>query len=100
VTGGQPPVISSVHFECSNDTLLVVAGGTWINLLAGTLFFLLGRLTSPNYPRWKYFFSIAMATNLYAGTGYFLFSGISGIGAWATFIQDGADLLISTVFPA
>jgi hypothetical protein len=87
VTGGQPLVLSSVHFECSNDTLLVIAGGTLINLLAGALFFLLGRLTSANYPRWKYFFWIAMSVNLYAGTGYFLFSGIAGIGDWAAFIQ-------------
>jgi len=87
VTGGQPLVISSVHFECSNDTLLVVAGGTLINLFAGAFFFLLGRLTSPNYPRWKYFFWIAMTINLYTATGYFLFSGISGIGDWAIFIQ-------------
>jgi len=87
VSGGQPLVLSSVHFECSNDTLLVSAGGTLINLLAGTLFFLLERLTSPNYPRWKYFFWIAMSVNLYAGTGYFLFSGIGGIGDWAAFIQ-------------
>jgi hypothetical protein len=87
VTGGQALVLSSVHFECSNDKLLVLAGGTLINLLAGALFFLMGRLTSPNHPRWKYFFWIAMSVNLYAGTGYFLFSGIGGIGDWAAFIQ-------------
>jgi hypothetical protein len=33
----------------------VFAGGTAINLLAGTLFFALGRLTGPAYPRLKYF---------------------------------------------
>jgi hypothetical protein len=87
VTGGEPLVLSSVHFECSNDTLLVDAGGTLINLLAGVLFFLLGRLTSSGYPRLKYFFWIAMTINLYSGTGYFLFSGIGGIGDWAAFIQ-------------
>src|SRR5450631_78455 len=36
-TGGQPLVLSTVHFECSADTRLVAAGGTLANLIAGTL---------------------------------------------------------------
>ena len=83
----QPLVISSVHFECSLDTRLVFAGGTLINLLAGAVFFALERLTGSGYPRLKYFFWIAMTVNLYTGTGYFLFSGIGGIGDWAGFIE-------------
>ena len=69
--GAKPLVISSVHFECSSDSRLVFAGGTAINLLAGALFFALGRLTVPAYPRLKYFSWIAMTLNLYTGTGYF-----------------------------
>ena len=88
VTGAKPLVISSVHFECSSETLLVDAGGTLVNLFAGTLFFVLGRFTSTNYPRLKYFFWLAMTVNLYTGTGYFLFSGIGGIGDWAALIHD------------
>ena len=87
LVGAKPLVISSVHFECSSDSRLVFAGGTAINLLAGALFFALGRLTGPAYPRLKYFFWIAMTVNLYTGTGYFLFSGIGGIGDWGAFIQ-------------
>jgi hypothetical protein len=64
-----------------------MAGGTLVNFLAGGVFFLLGRLTGPRYPRWKYFLWICMTVNLYTATGYFLFSGIGGIGDWGDFIQ-------------
>src|SRR6266849_11183671 len=37
-TGGQPLVLSTVHFECSADTRLVAAGGTLANLIFGALF--------------------------------------------------------------
>jgi len=85
--GARPLVISSVHFECSQDSRLVMAGGTLVNFLSGGVFFLLGRLTGPRYPRLKYFFWICMTVNLYTATGYFLFSGIGGIGDWGDFIQ-------------
>jgi hypothetical protein len=87
LAGAWPLVISSVHFECSLDSRLVMAGGTLVNFLAGGVLFLLGRLTGPRYPRLKYFFWICMTVNLYTATGYFLFSGIGGIGDWGEFIQ-------------
>jgi hypothetical protein len=87
LAGAKPLVISSVHFECSVEGRLVMAGGTLVNFLAGAAFFVLGRLTGPRYPRWKYFFWISMTVNLYTATGYFLFSGIGGIGDWGDFIQ-------------
>lgn len=87
LSGARPLVVSSVHFECSADTRLVVAGGTLVNLLAGALFFALGRLVSREHPRLKFFFWLAMAVNLFAGTGYFLFSGIGGIGDWNDFMR-------------
>jgi hypothetical protein len=80
-------VLSSVHFECSSDSRLVIAGGTLINLVAGVVFFALGRLTRRRYPRLKYFFWLSMTVNLFTATGYFLFSGIGGIGDWADFIH-------------
>ena len=85
--GARPLVISSVHFECSQESRLVMAGGTLVNFLAGGVFFLLGRLTGPRYPRLKYFFWICMTVNLYTATGYFMFSGIGGIGDWGDFIE-------------
>jgi hypothetical protein len=87
LVGGKPLAISSVYFECGADSRLVMAAGTLMNLLAGAVFFVLGRLTRRSYPRLKYFFWIAMTVNLFTGTGYFLFSGIGGIGDWGAFIQ-------------
>jgi hypothetical protein len=85
--GAKPLVLSSVHFECSRDSRLVITGGTLMNRLAGAAFFAHGRLTGRSHPRLKYFFWISMTVNLFTGTGYFLFSGIGGIGDWAAFIQ-------------
>jgi hypothetical protein len=87
ISGGQPLVLSSVHFECSADTRLVMAGGTLANFIAAALFFFLGRMASRDHPRWKYFCWTAMTVNLFTATGYFLFSGIGGIGDWADFIR-------------
>ena len=87
LVGAKPLVLSSVHFECSLDRRLVMAGGTLVNLLAGALFFALGRCSGRSSPRLKYFFWIAMTVNLFSGTGYFLFSGIGGIGDWGDFIE-------------
>lgn len=87
LSGGHAQVLSSVHFECSVETRLVAAGGTVANLLAGALFFVLGRLVTRAHPRLKFFLWLAMAVNLFAGTGYFLFSGIGGIGDWNDFIR-------------
>jgi hypothetical protein len=87
LVGAKPLVLSSVHFECSLDNRLVMAGGTLVNVLAGAAFFALGRLTGRRHPRLKYFFWIAMTVNLFSATGYFLFSGVGGIGDWGEFIQ-------------
>jgi hypothetical protein len=87
LAGARPLVISSVHFECSQEGRLVMAGGTLANFLAGGILFLIGRLTSQGYPRLKYFCWIFMTVNFYTATGYFLFSGIGGIGDWGDFIQ-------------
>jgi hypothetical protein len=38
LVGAQPLVLSSVHFECSVDSRLVMAGGTVMNLLSGACF--------------------------------------------------------------
>src|SRR5436305_13747951 len=65
LSGGQPLVLSSVHFECSADTRLVMAGGTLVNFLAGVLFFFLGRIACRDHPRWKFFCWFTMTVNLF-----------------------------------
>jgi len=87
LSGAQPLVLSSVHFECSVENRFVMAGGTIANFIAGALFFAFGRLSGLRHPRWRYFCWLAMTVNLFTATGYFLFSGIGDIGDWGEFIR-------------
>jgi hypothetical protein len=87
LSGGKVSVISTVHMECTAETRLVMAGGTLMNVIAGALFFALGRVTARTSPRLRYFMWLSMTVNLFTAAGYFGFSGISGFGDWASFIQ-------------
>jgi hypothetical protein len=84
-TGGQPLVLSTVHFECSADTRLVAAGGTLANLIFGALFWGAARAVKQS-ALWRYFFWLLMTFNLFAAGGYFLFSGVGNIGDWAAVV--------------
>ncbi|MFZ1135862.1 MAG: hypothetical protein WAN69_13220 [Candidatus Korobacteraceae bacterium] len=84
-TGGQPLVLSTVHFECSADTRLVAAGGTLANLIFGALSWVAMRAVTRS-TSWRYFFWLLMTSNLFGAAGYFLFSGIGNIGDWAAVV--------------
>jgi len=84
-TGGQPLVLSTVHFECSPDTRLVAAGGTLANLIVGTLSWGAARVVTQPAP-WRYFLWLLMTLNLFDAGGYFLFSGIGNIGDCAAVV--------------
>jgi hypothetical protein len=84
-TGGQPLVLSTVHFECSADTRLVAAGGTLANLMFGALFFAAERAVRQT-ASWRYFFWLLMTFNLFDAGGYFLFSGVGNFGDWAAVV--------------
>jgi hypothetical protein len=84
-TGGQPLVLSTVHFECSADTRLVAAGGTLANLIFGALFWGAARAVKQSAP-WRYFFWLLMTFDLLDAGGYFLFSGIGNFGDWAAVV--------------
>ncbi len=60
MAGCKPLVISTVHMECSEDSRLVLAGGTLMNVIAGAVFFALGHVTSSASSRLKYFLWISM----------------------------------------
>jgi hypothetical protein len=85
VTGGQPLVLSTVHFECSAETRLVAAGGTLANLAFGAVFWVAARATRQS-GSWRFFFWLLMAFNLFDAGGYFLFSGIGNFGDWAAVV--------------
>lgn len=84
-TGGNPLVLSTVHFECSAEPRLVAAGGTLANLIFGALFWGVARAVKQS-ASWRYFFWLLMTFNLFDAGGYFLFSGIGNIGDWAAVI--------------
>ena len=69
-TGGQPLVLSTVHFECSADTRLVAAGGTLANLIIGMLSWAAMRAVKKSAP-WLYFLWLLMSFNLFEAGGYF-----------------------------
>lgn len=86
LTSHQPLVMSTVHFQCSQDTRLVSAGGTIMNFIAGLVCWAASRWVKRN-TRVRYFFWLLMAINFFTAAGYFLFSGIGGIGDWAEIIR-------------
>jgi hypothetical protein len=88
--GGKPLVLSSVHFECGEQAMSAVAlrgvaaGGTIVNFIIGTLALGVLKMTSPlNKPHAACFLWLFTTLNLLSGAGYFLFSGVGGIGDWA-----------------
>jgi putative intracellular protease/amidase len=93
LVGGRPLVLSTVHFECDSHAVgawgerFIAAGGTLVNLCAGALALLARRRAVSASGTVSWFLWLLMAVNLLSGTGYFLFSGVGGIGDWADFVQ-------------
>lgn len=76
-------VLSSVAWSSAYDSKLVDAGGTLVNLAAAGLFWLLLRRSRKASPRTRLFLLLGCAFNLFTGTGYFFFSGVTNFGDWA-----------------
>ena len=85
--GDQPRVVSTVQFECSRDTRLVMAGGTLANLLAGLICLLLLQRFRHAPTTLRYFLWLSMTINLLRAAGYVLYSGVGNIGDWSDFIM-------------
>ena len=89
LAGGAPQAVSTTYFQCGEDSLspagrnLLAAGGTLMNLVAGLVFLGLLRLARRAAPPLRLFLWLSMTVNLLSGGGYFLFSGVAGIGDWA-----------------
>src|SRR5436190_18102296 len=90
IFGGKPLVLSSVHFECGEQTMNgaarrgVAAAGTIVNFIAGAAALVAFKTTNAaRKPHAAYFLWLFMTLNLLMGAGYFLFSGVGNIGDWA-----------------
>ncbi len=88
LTGTQTGVLSSVAWSSAVDSRLVAAGGTVVNLLAGCLFWVALGSRKHATMQTRLFLLLSCAFNLFTGTGYFFFSGVTNFGDWAAVIAD------------
>jgi len=86
-TGAKSGVVTTVAWSSAYDSRLVEAGGTLANLAAALVFWLALRIPRQTSMPIRYFLLITCAYNLFAGTGYFLFSGLTNFGDWAAVIS-------------
>jgi hypothetical protein len=77
--------LTSNHLDSVREDRLVDAGGTVVNLAAGFVFLIAARIAGRR-ANLRYFFWFMAALNLLSGAGYFLFSGVLGLGDWAQVI--------------
>ncbi|MGH9476753.1 MAG: hypothetical protein ACRD1C_10520 [Terriglobales bacterium] len=85
LAGGHNTLITAVSESCTVVNGWIDAAGTLVNLAAGGVCWGWMRRVS-GAPRFRYFLWLLMAFNLLDGAGYFLYSGVGGIGDWAVVI--------------
>jgi hypothetical protein len=73
--------LTSNHLSSLRPDRLVDAGGTIVNLITGAICLIASRLAG-NRANLRYFLWFFAAVNLLDGTGYFMYSGIAGVGDW------------------
>ena len=83
--GDVPTELTSNHLSDLHPDRLVEAGGTLVNLGAGALAMLATRLRAQRANH-RYFLWLVGCFNLMDGAGYFLFSGILGLGDWQSVV--------------
>lgn len=87
MTGAKSGVLTTVAWSSAFDSRLVEAGGTLVNLGAALFFWIALRSAKHACMTTRYFLLISCAFNLFTGTGYFLFSGVTNFGDWAAVIS-------------
>lgn len=78
--------LTSNHLSSVRPDRLVDAGGTLANLIVGFASMMIS-MASGRHANRRYFFWIFGALNLLSGAGYFLFSGVLGVGDWEQVIH-------------
>ena len=95
LSGARQITVTSTYMEAGIDTRWILAAGTLVNLAFGVLGVAVLRgmrrgqmsLRMPGRMPLRLFLWALTAFNLLLGTGYFLFSGIGGIGDWAEWMK-------------
>jgi hypothetical protein len=91
--GGRPVALSTAYFDCDLTGLpdwsgkVVASAGSLLNAAVGLLLWVAVRRSQRSSPIWRTFLWLSMSVNLLAATGYFLFSGILGVGDWMVVID-------------
>ena len=80
LTGTRSGQLTTVAWSGGFDSRLVAAGGTMVNLAAGLAFWIALRCATHRSAHARYFLLLSCAFNLFTGTGYFLFSGVTNFG--------------------
>jgi hypothetical protein len=86
LTGTRSGVLTTVAWSSDFDSRFVAAAGTLANLAAGVVFWITLRGAAGASVRWRFFLLLSLAFNLFTGTGYFFFSGVTNFGDWAVVI--------------
>jgi len=84
--GAVPTELTTNHLSTLYTDRWVDAGGTLVNLGAGALALLFARAAGDR-ANLRYFCWLLAAKNLFAGAGYFMFSGVGGFGDWQQVID-------------
>jgi len=84
--GADSGLLTTVAWSSPFDSRLVEAGGTLANLAAALLLWFVLRNATNISMTVRYFLLIACAFNLFTGTGYFFFSGVTNFGDWAAVV--------------
>jgi hypothetical protein len=87
MSGAHRITLTSTYMEAGFDTRWILAAGTLANLMFGLLgLAALRGMRGAGVPL-RLFVWAATALNLLMATGYFLFSGVGGIGDWAEWMK-------------
>ena len=84
--GDIPTILTSNHLDDIRPDRLVDAGGTLVNLTTGAIAMYASTLATRR-TNLRYFLWLLGSFNLMDGAGYFLFSGILGLGDWQEIIR-------------
>jgi hypothetical protein len=93
ILGGKPQLWNAVYFESDTGGLgdtaerWIAAGGTLSNFLVAALAALAIGSRAVRSAAGRYFLALLLAVNLLQATGYWLFSGVGGIGDWARVVS-------------
>lgn len=87
LSGAHHITVSTVAMQAEIDNRWIQANGTLVNLIFGGIFWVLLLKPGGYRPATRYFLVLAMMGNLFTGTGYFFFSGVSNYGDWAAVIH-------------